>query len=311
MEQEEAGELEVGDQPQLLLQALSGAFLVAVRAGVALCERALADATQLGVGRLLAVGEVGIAVAELLGQVELEPGGQLGRAGDSGSGRRGSDRPSPRVGGERTPRLPRRSRSEPSSVERWPMATSASWSTARRRLCECTSPVATVSTPSVSARSRNAALRRASPRSYGRWSSTKKRSRPNAAASREAAFGSRTAEAVAGAARETDEPVVAHRESGKRQRRFEPVVSVRLREQPAEVRVALWRLDEQRDVRSPFQGHLRARDRPHAEGLRRVRELERAIDAVVVGQRKRVVAELGSPDHELFRLRRPVEERIG
>ena len=36
------------------------------------------------VRRFLAVGEVGIAVAELLGEVELEPGGELDRAGDRG-----------------------------------------------------------------------------------------------------------------------------------------------------------------------------------------------------------------------------------
>ena len=64
-------------------------------------------------------------------------------------------------------------------------------------------------------------------------------------------------------------------------------------------------------MRAALERHLRAGDRPHAEGLRRVRELERAVDAVVVGERERLVAELGSPDHELLGLRRPVEERIG
>ena len=53
-----------------------------VRARIALGECPLADAAQLLVRRLLAVREVGIAVAELLGEVELEPGGKLGRAGD-------------------------------------------------------------------------------------------------------------------------------------------------------------------------------------------------------------------------------------
>ena len=85
MEQEEAGELEIGDEPQLLLQALACTPLVTVCAGVALGERALADAAQLRVRRLLAVGEVGVAVAELLREVELEPGGELDRAGDGGS----------------------------------------------------------------------------------------------------------------------------------------------------------------------------------------------------------------------------------
>ena len=39
-------------------------------------------------------------------------------------------------------------------------------------------------------------------------------------------------------------------------------------------------------------------------------ELERAVDAVVVGERERRVAELGRPRGELLRLRRPVEKRV-
>ena len=56
---------------------------------------------------------------------------------------------------------------------------------------------------------------------------------------------------------------------------------------------------------------LGACDRAHAEVLRRMRELERAVDAVVVGERKRLVAELGRAGRELLRLRRPVEEGVG
>ena len=40
-----------------------------------------------------------------------------------------------------------------------------------------------------------------------------------------------------------------------------------------------------------------------------VRELERAVDAVVVGERERLVPELGRR-RELLRLRRAVEERV-
>ena len=82
-------------------------------------------------------------------------------------------------------------------------------------------------------------------------------------------------------------------------------------EQPAEVRVALRGLDEQRDVRASVEGDLRPGDRPDAEVLRRVRELERAVDAVVVGERERLVAELRRPGRQLLRLRRAVEERVG
>ena len=56
--------------------------------------------------------------------------------------------------------------------------------------------------------------------------------------------------------------------------------------------------------------HLGAGDRPHAELLRGVGELERAVDAVVVGERERRVAELGGTGGELFRQRGAVEERV-
>jgi len=42
-----------------------------------------------------------------------------------------------------------------------------------------------------------------------------------------------------------------------------------------------------------------------------MRELERPVDALVVGQRQRAVSELRGPRGELFRVGRPVEEGIG
>ena len=83
------------------------------------------------------------------------------------------------------------------------------------------------------------------------------------------------------------------------------------RQQPAEVRVPGSGLDEQRHVCATAQRYLRAGDRPHAEEPRRVRELERAVDPVVVGERERLVAQLGGPRGELLRPRGTVEERIG
>ena len=56
--------------------------------------------------------------------------------------------------------------------------------------------------------------------------------------------------------------------------------------------------------------HLRPGDRPDTGVLRGVGELERAVDAVVVGQRERRVAELGGLRDELLRMRRAVEERV-
>src|SRR5690349_9296571 len=87
-------------------------------------------------------------------------------------------------------------------------------------------------------------------------------------------------------------------------------VRVRRGEQAAEICIALLRLDEQRHMRAIGERDLGAGDRAHAEVLRRVRELERAVDAVVVGQRKCRIAELGGLHRELLRQRRSVEERV-
>ena len=139
-------------------------------------------------------------------------------------------------------------------------------------------------------------------------------------ASRAAAFGSRTREPVARAAGEADEPLVqlleqradrAPAASGSALLPGGRVCACAAREQPAEVRVALRRLDEQRHVRAVGERDLGAGDRPDAEVLRRVRELERPVDAVVVGERERLVAELGRARGELLRLRGAVEERVG
>ena len=99
VEEEEAGEAELVDQRELLLEPPAHAPLVAVQVGVALGERCLADAAQLDDRRLLAVGEVGIAVAELLGQVELEPLGRARWSARRRPGRLRSGRASPPAAG--------------------------------------------------------------------------------------------------------------------------------------------------------------------------------------------------------------------
>ncbi len=81
-------------------------------------------------------------------------------------------------------------------------------------------------------------------------------------------------------------------------------------DQPAEIGVALGSLDEQRHVREVGQRHFRTGDRTHAEVLRRMRELERSVHPVVIGQRERRIAELGSLHGELLRERGAVEERV-
>ena len=82
-------------------------------------------------------------------------------------------------------------------------------------------------------------------------------------------------------------------------------------QQPAEIRVSRRRLDEQRHVGSADERNLGTGERPHPHELRRVGELERAVDPVVVGERERLVAELGRPQGQLLGMRSAVEERIG
>ena len=81
VQEEEAGEAEARDQRQLVVEAFAARRACGRCAfGVALGEGAVADGAELDVGRVGAVGEVGVAVAELLGQVELAAVGDLARA---------------------------------------------------------------------------------------------------------------------------------------------------------------------------------------------------------------------------------------
>src|SRR5581483_3590699 len=80
VEEEEAGETEPSDQRELVVEALARAPLEAVGAGVALHEGAVADRAQLPVGQVYPVREVGVAIAELLRQVELASFRDLARS---------------------------------------------------------------------------------------------------------------------------------------------------------------------------------------------------------------------------------------
>ena len=92
---------------------------------------------------------------------------------------------------------------------------------------------------------------------------------------------------------------------GRQQFALAPVrtgLRVRSRQEPAEVGVAARRLDEQRHVRPAAKRDLRAGDRPDADCLCRVRELERPAHPVVIGERERLVAELGGRERQLLRM---------
>ena len=61
-------------------------------------------------------------------------------------------------------------------------------------------------------------------------------------------------------------------------------------------------------MRPADECHLGPGDRPDADELCRVGKLERAEDALVIGERERLVAELRRPQRQLLRVRSTVEE---
>ena len=109
-------------------------------------------------------------------------------------------------------------------------------------------------------------------------------------------------EPVPRAAREADETFVQILESLRIERGREPIESMALGQEPAEVRIPLRRLGEERDMGAAHKRHFGAGDRPHAERLRRVCELERAVHPIVVGQGECRVAELGRSRRQFLRL---------
>ena len=119
---------------------------------------------------------------------------------------------------------------------------------------------------------------------------------------------------MARAARQADEPLGAPAQRVQRRARARAVLYVRGREQLREIGVARARLGEQRDVEGAvFVGdrQLASGDGPQAERLGGVRELERAAEVVVIGQRERLVAELVRTGDKFLRPRGAVEEGVG
>src|SRR5437867_1856560 len=86
---------------------------------------------------------------------------------------------------------------------------------------------------------------------------------------------------------------------------------MRLGDQPAQVRVSLRRLGEQRHVRPVEQRQLRAGDRLQTERLRLLRERHRAVEAIVIGEGERRKPKLGGRERELLGERGTVEKREG
>ncbi len=315
VQEEEAGEAEVGDQRQLLVEPRPRLALVAVGAAVTRCEGVVADFGQLRDGRLVAIGEVRVAVAELLGEIELEPLCELGGARD------GVEVVREALGGCLR-------REQHGLVVSPPLALGAFERGAvldrhHRVLEQCSLRHMRVCVARGDRLHADRFRQVAQPRVplcvaafVGPLQLDEEPVSPEHRGQLGGAVRIAGAEPVPRAARKADQALVVLREQVPVEARRKqlgylgPGAGVRRGQQPAEVRVALRRLDEERHVRPVRERHLRARDRPHAEGLRRVRELERAVDPVVVGQRERLVPQLGGARSQFLRMRGAVEERI-
>ncbi len=117
---------------------------------------------------------------------------------------------------------------------------------------------------------------------------------------------------IAAGAGENDQPVVTRFERGERQSRIEPLgAQVGLRQQATEIRVALRSLRKQHDMTAITECDFGAGDRLHAERLRGVRECERAVDAVAVGEGDGGVSEPMRFSEELVGWGGSIEKRIG
>ncbi len=92
------------------------------------------------------------------------------------------------------------------------------------------------------------------------------------------------------------------------------VVKMGVRQETAEIGVALLRLAEEGKMMAIGESYLRAGDRPEAPGAGALRELHRAVQAVVVRERQRVVSQLQGAEDELIDVRSAFEEgevRVG
>ena len=268
---------------------------------VALCELPTAESIELDIGRFGPVRKVWVPVAELCGQVERQPLGELDghrdgvRVVGKPRGRLGRGKkdelvvpPALRLAAVEGSLLPDRDERVLQPCPAWMVGVDVA--RGDRAHSEVTSQIPQRRVPAgVSAQVRTLELDE----------------EPLAAERvREPGCGVRIPhrEPVSRAAREADEAFVQIPEPLGIERGLEPVLSVALGQETAEVRVALRRFGEERDVRAADECHLGAGDRPDPERLGGMGELERAVDPVVIGQRERRVAELGCARRQLLRL---------
>jgi hypothetical protein len=315
VEEKEARKAELVDQRQLLLQP--NLRLGAMRgASVAIVERAPADHPQLFDRRIVPVGEVRVPVAELLRQVELEPLGELLAARDRVAVVRET---LGHLGGRAQHGLAVPATLALAAVERGVVADRDEYVLERYAALVVGVHVARDHSSNAE-RAGEVAERGVSARvaAFVRALELDEEPiRPEHARELGRRIRIVDREAVPRTTREADEPLVQLGEEPGIERGRErlgsflrPRIALRFRQEPAEVRVAARRLDEERDVPAASERHLGAGDRANAERLRCVGELERAAQPVVIGQGECLVAELCRCDGELLRPRRSVEERV-
>ena len=316
MEQEEPGQAVAGDQPQLLLEPRAGLVPVG-GAGVAALELVAADAREGGLGGLAGVGEVGVGVAQVVGEVEAAAVGHLAAAADRVRGEAGGG-----LGGRAQHRLV-----VPAPLGLARLEGGVASGSRRARPAGArgggewawTSPVATVRTRSRSASSAEqpvAAGVAAHVRALQldrepvaaediarsrRASSSASRSRPSATGRATAPWRAQPErQCRPSACRATWSSVASGARRSSR---------VGGGDQPAQVAVAAPSSTSRVRCAPPCEGDLAAGDRPDADLAGGVGEGQRSRQAVVVGQGDRVVAERGRARRQLLGLGGAVQER--
>ena len=312
VQQEEAGQAEAVDDAQLLLQARLGLLVMRAAARVALVEARLADLGQRAArGAIL---RAGIAVAEVAREVEGQRRGEAPRLGD-GVGVVGEAGRHRLRGGEhvRVVAAPQRL----GGVERRVLAD-------RHEGVLQVGAVARVRVD-VAGGDRRDAEPLGEPRQPAVERAVVARQRAlqldaegvAAEGSQQAAHRRLVAHAAARAAAEADEAGgvlgdVVQRDGGLGAVALRSVTRVRMGagQQPAEVAPTGRVADEQREMALVVQRDLRPVDRPQPQRLRRLRELHRPRQRVVVGQRQRPVPPADRRRDELLGLGGAVEEGV-
>jgi hypothetical protein len=311
VEEEEAREADLSDERKLLAQAGVGPVAKkGRRLPVALLEGPPADLRKPRVGGLLPVGKVGIAVAELLRQVELEPLGELLGCpdgvrilGKAGGLLLGCDEdellvapPFRLTALERGLVLDGHERVLESRAAQVVGVDVAGCDRTDAELAGELSQGCVAPRVPAQIRALELDVEALAAESAG-----------------EPGGGVRMADGEAGAraAGKTHEPFVPLLECGGIESRLETLGGMSLRDEAAQVRVATRCLHEERDVRAVEERELGARQRAQPDCLGGMRELERAVQPVVVGERERGIAELGGLKRKLLGERCAVEEGVG